>query len=245
MRTFIPTFSTVIVVAILAAGCLDSGLTIESTDDMAALEDLTGTDESSTVDLSPNEPQDATATEDTQDLVGEEEVVPEVSLPAGPTCAESLQCLVDMKNWQPGEPFDQGACLEGINDGEMEQVDDLLSCVDEKCVAEFEAFEDGGDAELATLYLCMIDNCATPISVCIGGHGEESCADAIFCLSACNPLDVTCTIPCLEGTDEVHSEKAGKFLQCALDDCGGMEALPACDISMACGLKCPELASGG
>jgi hypothetical protein len=229
--------------ALAVTGCLDSGLTIKTDDDVGRAQDVAQTDTAGTIDALLADSSGETVEEIVPEVVPEEATA-EVDAPDGPTCAEGLQCLVDLKNWEPGQPLDQGACLEGISDGEMEQVDGLLTCVDDNCIAEFEAFEDGGDTELAALYLCMIDKCATDISVCIGGQGEENCADAIFCLSACNPLDMICTIPCLENTTEEQSEKAGKFLQCALDDCGGMEQLPACDISMACGLKCPELAGG-
>lgn len=225
-------------------GCLDSGLTIKTDDAVGGGTDVVASDGAGAVDTVLGDLAGATG-EETMADVAPEEVEAEVEGPAGPTCAESLQCLVDLKNWEPGKPLDQGACLEGISDDEMEQVDGLLSCVDTNCLAEFEAFDGGGDTELTALYLCMIDKCATSISVCIGGQGEDNCADAIFCLNGCNPVDMTCTIPCLEDTDEEQSLKAGKFLQCALDACGGMEQLPACDIPMSCGLKCPELASGG
>jgi hypothetical protein len=177
------------------------------------------------------------------DLATVPEIIPETNEP-GPTCYEGLQCLIDMKNWQPGMPLDEGECLEGISDTEMGEVDVLLTCVDEQCLTEFEAFENGGTAQLAALYLCEIDNCTEQSSVCIGGQGEDNCSDAVMCLTACGPADMDCIVPCLENTTHEQSVKTGKFLKCIIDDCGGLKQVPECDYPLSCGLKCPELAGG-
>lgn len=241
-------YSTVLlmVLTLLAAvACMDTGLTIETEDP-----DQVGAEDSATM-TGDNMPETAAKREDTPAAPDELAATPdnaatdtEPEVVAGPACHEALTCLVDMKNWQPGMPLSSDECMAGINDLEMQQADDLLNCVDEKCVDEFDAWDNGGQVELAMLYLCMIDNCPQENTVCIGGHGEDDCGDAVMCLTACpDPMDTGCTVPCLESTTEEHSVKAGKFLKCVMDACGGMEELPACDIPLSCGLKCPELAS--
>jgi hypothetical protein len=123
----------------------------------------------------------------------------------------------------------------------MAQVDALLACVDEKCKAEFDAFDQGGAGELGLLYLCLIEKCSSPAAVCIGGEGTGDCGEALYCMSACSPLDQGCTVPCLQATSEEQSQKTGKFLQCVFETCT-LQTLPVCDIPTSCVLKCPELA---
>lgn len=172
---------------------------------------------------------------------------PAEAFPSGPTCYDALYCLMDLKNWTPGKPTTATDCTKNISVYEMGQIDALLSCVDASCVKEFEAWEEGGSTELALLYACMIDFCSEPAAVCIGGHGEVDCGEAIKCLMGCSPLDTDCTIPCLKNTSQNidhpeldHSVKTGKTLDCVLKECGGMEKLPACDYPTKCVLKCPE-----
>ncbi len=233
-------FLSVLVAILLGTACIDKGAEIETlAPDVADLR----IEDGPLADAAAELPGVA----DTAEVAGDTaspEVAPDESAPeiaAGPTCYEGLHCLVDMKTWSPGKPIPQGGCLEGISDAEMTQVDDLLSCVDSKCTAEFEAFDKGGAGELALLYVCIIEKCSSAAAICIGGQGDKDCGDALYCMSACSPLDQECTIPCLAATSEAQSEKTGKFLDCVFKSCA-LESLPTCDIPTACVLKCPELA---
>ncbi|MFH1531501.1 MAG: hypothetical protein ABIK09_12305 [Pseudomonadota bacterium] len=168
------------------------------------------------------------------------EVAPDTPPGPGPTCYEALTCLVDLKNWTGGPPPSESDCLQGIDDQEMGDVDALLGCLDTQCAGEFVAFEEGGDLELGALYLCLINHCAEPASVCIGGQGEDSCGDALWCLAGCNPYAQGCTTSCIAQTSQAQAEKTGKFLQCVLDVCPLAEFEMDC-VPASCALKCPEV----
>ncbi|MBM4372111.1 MAG: hypothetical protein FJ098_10685 [Deltaproteobacteria bacterium] len=159
----------------------------------------------------------------------------------GPTCFEGLTCLVDLKNWRGGGLPERSDCLVGMGSGEMDGVDAVLGCVDAFCTAEFEAFEEGGDLELGALYLCIMERCAEPAASCIGGHGQDDCGDALWCLAGCNPFAQLCTTGCLESTSPDQAEKTGRFLQCVFDACALEDLGSTCDVPTACALKCPEV----
>ncbi len=169
------------------------------------------------------------------------DTAPELPAVTGPTCFEALTCLVDMKNWQGGPIPSESDCLQAIDDEEMGDVDALLGCMDTQCTDEFTAFDSGGDLELGALYLCIIERCAEPTAICIGGQGEDDCGDALWCLAGCNPYAQGCTTACISETSQAQAEKTGRFLQCVLDVCPLAEVGTTCDVPTACALKCPEI----
>ena len=161
----------------------------------------------------------------------------------GKLCGEVLKCVLTAKSWKPGKPVPKDTtCTKGVVGQEATDLDALLGCADKGCVKEVDAWDKGGDAQLPALYACLIDNCANPLAVCVGGQGKGNCGDALKCLNKCTPTDRACTLPCMENTTGAQAIKAGAFLQCVLDGCGGLAKLPACDIPLTCGLKCPEVA---
>ncbi|MBM4352402.1 MAG: hypothetical protein FJ109_01180 [Deltaproteobacteria bacterium] len=234
-------------------GCMDKGLTVETapSDAVDALDGTLVDGNGSALDSTvPGDSGDTAGPKDAAaDLPGKPDVPTELApdtaseeVFAGPTCYEGLQCLVDMKTWTPGKPIPQGGCLEGISESEMAQVDDLMGCVGDHCKAEFEAFDQGGAAQLSLLYVCLIEKCALPTAVCIGGHGDKNCADALYCMAACPPLDQGCTIPCLQPTSVAQSQKTGKFLDCVFQECT-LQTLSGCDAMTSCAVfNCMELA---
>lgn len=189
-------------------------------------------------------PDVPTGTEDTAaalDTPGNTDLSPDTLPGDGPTCYEALTCLVNLKNWSGGEAIpSESDCLAGIGDVEMGDVDGVLGCVDTQCADEFIAFEDGGDLELGALYLCLINRCALPTSVCIGGQGEDDCGEALWCLAGCDPFNQGCTTACIADTSQAQAEKTGKFLECVLDACP-LEDFDMDCVPTSCALKCPEV----
>ena len=148
----------------------------------------------------------------------------------GPSCHQALQCLVDMKNWKPGMPADPAVCVEEISETESDQAGALLECVEEKCGLEFDAWDESErEGDLSALYGCMIERCAVPITVCVGGEGKKTCLNVLICLAACDdPLDVDCNLGCLKQADDTQAQKVGEAVQCAMDECGGIKGLADC-----------------
>ena len=165
---------------------------------------------------------------------------------AGPekTCGASMTCLLTLKLWKPGEPLPSTtACMTNLRKGDETELDALFDCIDKGCSAEVDAWDKGGDAELAAMFGCGVDKCPVELATCAGGEGADTCAKAVKCLqSGCKVGDRECAMGCLSPTTVEHSGKAGRFLKCALDACGGMAKMAGCSIPLSCGLKCPELA---
>lgn len=229
-------------VALVTGACLDKGLTVAGSD--ADAETADASPDSAGQDAAADTAgQDAAADTAGQDAVADtagQDAVADTA-PPGPTCYQGLSCLVEQKQWSPGDPIPQGDCLENMSDGEMTQVDAVLACVDLKCLAEYDAwYASGGAADLSALYLCLVEKCPASTAVCAGGHGDKDCGDALYCMAACPPLDQSCTVPCLEQTSEAQSVKTGAFLECVFAACT-LSEIPAC-IPNSCVLKCPELA---
>lgn len=160
---------------------------------------------------------------------------------AGPTCQVALDCLVAKKSWQPGQPPpDKLACTKGMAVDESEQMDAVTACVAQKCATELSAWDKGGQPELATLHLCMVGKCPVPLAICAGGHGDETCGDALKCLSGCGALEQACTAACLANTTENQAKKTGTFLECMFLTCKP-EQVSTCSPPMQCVMSCPEV----
>ena len=159
------------------------------------------------------------------------------------TCGAALTCLLTLKLWKPGQPLPSTtACMANLRTGDETELDALFDCIDKGCSAEVDAWDKGGDAELAAMFGCGVDKCPVELASCAGGEGTDSCAKAVKCLQGCTPGERECAMACLAPTSAEHSGKAGRFLKCALDACGGMAKMAGCSIPLSCGLKCPELA---
>ena len=173
---------------------------------------------------------------------------PDTSAPdtsASKSCGQVLQCVLTAKSWQPGKPVPKDiACFNGVAAEATTELDTLLTCADGGCAQQVDAWDKGGDAELAALYACLIDQCPAPLAVCAGGQGKGDCGQALKCLGKCKPTDRACTLPCIADTTPPQASKTGAFLQCVLKACGGLANVPVCDIPLSCGLKCPEVAGG-
>lgn len=161
-----------------------------------------------------------------------------------PTCYEALNCLLEKKEWTPSKPPpEDGACMKGMVESETKQADELVACVHTECKTQFEAWESGGPTELNALYGCMIEKCALPLAVCVGGEGDKKCGEAVKCLQACPPLDKTCTVPCLRPTTDYESEKTGKILACVLKKCP-LDTLATCKPDSGCIVHCMSFIGG-
>ncbi len=162
---------------------------------------------------------------------------PEDVASAAPTCFEALNCMLEKKEWTPGKPPPKdGSCMKGMVDEETLQADELVGCVQTKCETEFDAWDTGGAPQLNALFGCMIEQCAEPLAVCVGGEGKEDCAYAVKCLQACPPLDKACTVPCMQPTTHVQSQKTGKLLACIFEKCT-LAGLATCTPDTTCVIK--------
>jgi hypothetical protein len=149
------------------------------------------------------------------------ELVEEIAL-ASPTCFEALECLMNKKEWKVGEEFPDGECTDNMTQAQTIETDALLGCMSLECQPEYDGWRAAGPGagELSTLYGCLINSCAKPISVCVGGEGTGDCGDALWCLNDCsNPMDQECNLACLADTDDYQSGKTGDFLECIFAEC--------------------------
>ncbi len=213
----------------LGAGCIDSSLSVNVND--AAVDGGADVGKSSE-DAKADQVSDSTATD-----------VAEVEVVVGKNCYEAMTCLTEFKEWAPGISLPESPCLEGIEETEMIQVDGVNGCMHQHCNDEFEAWKVGGPGEESLLYLCLIEKCSNPSSVCIGGQGEDTCADALKCMAKCQPMDQECTVPCLVETSDYQSEKTGKFLECVFAECALSDLGDCYDVQSNCAMQfCLELA---
>ena len=234
------TMAALAAVVTLAVGCIDSSLSLKVSDvpgDSAA-DSAESKADVAAAELVEDLTADAPANTDlTADELSPAEVL------SGKNCYEAITCLTEYKEWTPGAALPETPCLEGIEEEEMIQVDGVNDCMHQECNDELEAWKVGGAGEESILYLCLIEKCSNPSSVCIGGQGEDTCADALKCMALCQPLDEECTVPCLVETSDYQSEKTGKFLECLFASCALSELGNCYEVQTTCAMQfCLELA---
>ncbi len=155
-----------------------------------------------------------------------------------PSCHAALDCLLQKKLWKPGDALPKsGDCMAGIKDDQAMEIDALLGCVKTVCKTEFDAFYAGTAAQLPAVYGCMIEQCAEPLVVCVGGEGASTCLESLQCMQQCSPTDASCTVPCLQATTPYQSKKLGGVMACIFKDCT-LAGLPACSVLQTCGAQC-------
>ena len=213
----------------IAVGCIDSGLSLK-------VNDVPGDTAADTAERTGDLHAELAVELPAADLSAEE-------VAQGKNCYEALTCLTEYKEWTPGTSLPETPCLEGIEEPEMIQVDGVNGCMHQQCNDEFEAWKAGGAGDESLLYLCLIEKCSDPSAVCIGGQGEDTCADALKCMAKCQPLDQECTVPCLVETSDYQSEKTGKFLECVFASCALSDLGNCSDVQTDCAMEfCLELA---